>query len=398
MKAKIILRKKLLSNGESPLVVRVAHLKQQAKYYRIDNLTALSSQWNEEACRFNSKKRNHKELNKLLTQKEDQIDDILSILSLQDNFTFENFQRLLIGNDVDYNIYNAFKKRIATLNKNKKFGNAMIYEANFKSFKKHFPSSFTFKDISFNTLKSFEQFLIKEGNSGNTMSLKFRSVRALHYEWAKENNLNEPNHIYRRFNIKRLETKTKNRSMSNNDFKKLFEYIPQTTNESLVLDVYRLSFLFRGGNLQDLCLLTKANIKGDRIVYRRSKTQNEFVVSISNEIQSLLNKYNTGSNYLLPIVPINTFNTKIPIKRFNRNVNQTLQRICKKIDIERITMYSARYFFVNAAMQTGATMQEVSNALGHSSIETTKIYISKLQDEKLDDITNTILDNINKTD
>lgn len=126
----------------------MAHLKQSAKYYRISNLSALTEQWVEEVSGFNSKKRNYKELNKLLSEKEQLADDVVSILSLQDLFTYENFRRKFLGEGNDTgSILKAFEKKIATLNKNKQFGNALVYEESYRSFKKHFTRDITFKEI-----------------------------------------------------------------------------------------------------------------------------------------------------------------------------------------------------------------------------------------------------------
>jgi len=76
------------------------------------------------------------------------------------------------------------------------------------------------------------------------------------------------------------------------------------------------------------------------------------------------------------------------LHRGRAKYNGRLTRIAKRLNIDKITSHVSRHSFAYYMLSTGATVEEISFALGHSSIEVTQSYIkqfpSKYSDEAID--------------
>ena len=65
------------------------------------------------------------------------------------------------------------------------------------------------------------------------------------------------------------------------------------------------------------------------------------------------------------------------IKQFVKTTNKWINRIAKNVGIsEKITTYIARHTFSYIMLNNGASIELVSNSLGHSDIKTTQNYTS----------------------
>jgi integrase len=83
--------------------------------------------------------------------------------------------------------------------------------------------------------------------------------------------------------------------------------------------------------------------------------------------------------------------TKIQTYKLHRGrtkYNGRLTRIAQRIGVERITSHVSRHSFAYYMLSSGATVEEISFALGHASIEITQTYInqfpSRYSDEAID--------------
>lgn len=76
------------------------------------------------------------------------------------------------------------------------------------------------------------------------------------------------------------------------------------------------------------------------------------------------------------------------LHRARTKYNGRLQRIANRIGVEKITSHVSRHSFAYYMLSTGATVEEISFALGHASIQITQSYIkqfpSRYSDEAID--------------
>ena len=392
---KLIYRKnKPMGDGSFPIALRLSHLNNPSVYIRVQGLAVLKqNEWNEELSRFTKKRKDFKQYNKILSDIEYKADNILSSLLAQSSFSYQRFRDLYLGIVISDLVFESFDNKIGELLNLKKYGNADAYTASRNAIKEFTKKRrLVFTDIDYRFLVSLEHHLRLKGNTGNTISYKIRPLRALHYKYCNEANKPLPV-AYRRFKVGRLSEATVKRALDKNELKRFMGYIPVNKGERIAKDIFMFSLLTRGINVADIAFLKVANLIGNQIIYKRAKTGKVFTISITDEIQSIIDRYR-GERYLFPIIKTNHKNTKYSIRLFTKYVNKHLQLIADKISIPKITTYYARYTFSAMARDIGISIELISQALGHGDLKTTEIYLNSFSNDKLDNITEKILSNL----
>jgi len=392
-KVKIIIKKRKLANGQFPIVLRVIHLTEPALYIRLDGLSTNETEWDATLSRYNPKKKGYKKLNIIISEIEEKADSILQTLSARGEFSYTKFKTEYFGiKEVDDSVLNSYKCKIDSLIALEKFSTAEVYKTSFHSF-----LTFTkgkdraFSEINYSFVKQFVESRMLLGNSGNTISIQLRSLRALHYNFCNEAEIAKPT-CYEKFQIKSIETKTQKRGLSQIQLKRLYDYAPVNHYEEIAKDIFIFSLLTRGCNLTDMAALTVDNIIDGKINYKRSKTNTPFTVSLSPGIKSIIDKYKP-TKYLFPIL-VGERNNTHTIKLFNRAINERYKIIAKKIDLPPFSFYWARHSWASLARKNKVSIELISAGLGHSELRTTEVYLNSFENEALDDITNVIMNSL----
>lgn len=80
------------------------------------------------------------------------------------------------------------------------------------------------------------------------------------------------------------------------------------------------------------------------------------------------------------------------VRKVCRQVNSELKDIAKELNIEaNVTTYVARHTFATVLKKSGVNIGIISQALGHQDIQTTQIYLSKFDDEQVDEAMKNLL-------
>jgi site-specific recombinase XerD len=119
-------------------------------------------------------------------------------------------------------------------------------------------------------------------------------------------------------------------------------------------NIGKLLFMLRGINITDLLLLTKDNIKGEYLIYKRRKTNKIYSIKINEAIRTSL-AYCHGNNTLLGFIDREALNSPKIIEiltQKRKTINHHLKKIGVKLGIhEPITTYVFRYSYANTAKQ-----------------------------------------------
>ena len=153
----------------------------------------------------------------------------------------------------------------------------------------------------------------------------------------------------------------------------------------LTLDLARFSLLACGMPFADLARLTSDNIQGDEIVYRRKKTGRLIRIGITSAIRGLIGKYVTeGSRYLFPILPAGRDVGHEEYKALLRAYNRTLKEIGASLSTPvRLTSYTIRHSWATNAYRKHIPLSVISQALGHTSEQTTRHYLAALDQSEM---------------
>ena len=164
-------------------------------------------------------------------------------------------------------------------------------------------------------------------------------------------------------------------------------------------DTFIFCFCARGLTFVDFAYLKHENIRRGRIVYERRKTEQHIEVEIQPIMQEFINKYAaTSSPYLFPIL------SDVDIKKAHRQYASAIRRYNKHLGkLSRmldagvcLTSYVSRHSWATAAYHASVPLPHISEAMGHTSEHTTRIYLKSLESSEIDKENKRLLDGIFK--
>ena len=103
---------------------------------------------------------------------------------------------------------------------------------------------------------------------------------------------------------------------------------------------------------------------------------------------------NTTTRYMLPII-ISENNERVQYETAMRRVNGKLKEIASIIGLRTsLTMYVARHSWASAARNMIIPMSVISESMGHESENTTRIYLTTLDNATIDEANRAIIGNL----
>jgi len=313
-------------------------------------------------------------------------------------FTFEKLELQLYGLDKGSTIEVSYYYALAInrLNKNNQIRTAASYELSLKSLQKfHGKKKLTFFDIDPEWLKRYEIYMREDlKRSPTTVGIYLRPLRAIFNDAIADKAIDSESYPFGKRKYTIPAPKGTKRALPKQTLKLLFEAVPEKKEHAKAKAFWFFSYACNGMNFKDIVNLKFKDISGDVIYFKRAKTEhtsknkapvmvymNEFVKQV---IRDYGKKKPKPDDYIFPII-----NQKASAKEklrqllnFIRFVNQHFQNFAKSVGInDNISTYWARHSFATNAIRSGASMEFVSEALSHSSLNTTKNYFAGFESE-----------------
>ena len=249
-------------------------------------------------------------------------------------------------------------------------------------------------EFNSNLMVKYENFLKSEGVCPNTSSFYMRGLRAI-YNRAVEKEL-----TVQRYPFKHVYTgidKTVKRAVSLN-------IIRQIRNLDLTLcpmkdfarDIFMFSFYTRGMSFIDMAYLRKKDLQNGILSYRRQKTGQQLLIKWEKPMQEIIDKYDTvGTPYLLPIIKNCSKDERKQYVYQAHTVNRNLKKIGKQLGLTiPLTTYVARHGWASIAKSKNIPITTISDAMGHDSEHTTRIYLASLDTSVVDKANSLILESL----
>ncbi len=250
-------------------------------------------------------------------------------------------------------------------------------------------------EISITFLTNFKIEHESLGNSNNTISSYMRAVRAIYNKAVDEDEFLPVKNPFARFKIPRT-TRTKKKAIAKDLFLNI-RNLPYKEESILwhAKNYVLIMFYCRGMNFVDLAQLKIDNIVADRMFYGRSKTGDPFSLKITLELNKILQHYIKGKekgDYLFPVNYDGSSENYLKYQGLRRNVNKLLKIIAKDVGIEsKFSTYSIRHTWATTAKKMGVSTEIIGEALGHSSVRTTEIYLKDFDNKVLDDVNKLVI-------
>ena len=288
-----------------------------------------------------------------------------------------------------------YQELIEQCKSNDKCGNRLIYKGSYNSLKVFTKNQLDipFSTIDVSWLNKYEKWLRSKGNKETTMSLMFRTLRSAYNKAIKAKCARKSDYPFDEYKINKFDTKTQKRAIAKTEvlkFTKEVDNIGKRQYVQLSKDIFIFSYLCGGINFTDIANLTKTNITNGRIHYIRQKTGKLIKLGISEEAMQIIKKYESESKgYLFPILNANIHKT--PLQKQNRihkmlgKINKNLKLIAAQLNVDaNMTTYVARHSFASVLKKSGVSIALISEALGHSDLSTTQVYLDSFDNAQID--------------
>lgn len=268
-----------------------------------------------------------------------------------------------------------------------------LYVATAKKIRE-FDAKATFKDV--NTAWLDRWTAANAGMSVNGFSIHLRNLRTV-FNWAIDNEWTEK-YPFRRYKIRNERVAIRNISVE--ELRKIRDW-PVEDWQRIYRDLFMLTFYLCGINPVDLLHLTKSDMKGGRIRYRRRKTGHLFDIPVPTPAKEIIDRY-SGKKWLLR--PLDEYSN---YKDFCHHWNAALKKIgtsrkvadrigrVRKVEytpiVEGLTVYTARYTFASVGAELDIPRETIALCLGHSWADVTSRYIA-YNPQKIDKAVQRIVD------
>ena len=247
------------------------------------------------------------------------------------------------------------------------------------------------KDVTPQMVHAFLKWLKEKGLKVNSVNSYISNLRAM-YNRACMGWKGRPSESpFTGIHLKREETMK--RAVSVEVIKKLaLLELKEEPRKQLAVDIALFSFLACGIPFVDIAHLTKTNLKdgGKILAYRRQKTGILIQMEVNHGMQLLIDRYNSpDACYLFPVLPENA--THEQYKYCLAKENQYLKQICIDLElVDILTTYVFRHGWASEAHHQGVPIGIISQALGHTSEATTRIYLKAFEPDKMAEATHVV--------
>lgn len=166
------------------------------------------------------------------------------------------------------------------------------------------------------------------------------------------------------------------------------------------LDVLLFILYERGMVFQDVYNLKWDMVSSDgHIFYLRSKTHCPIDVEVTPEAARIMERYRRGDTaWVFPFLHEGRYAGRRALSEESalRRINAQAKRIGAEADIPiPLTTYVMRHTWATLMLEAGKSVELIGQCLGHTSIQTTQIYLSNISvsrvDREVDDMVNRML-------
>ena len=388
-------KSKILSNGESPIMVRVA--KDGKRSMKSLGMSVNPVYW--DFAKNCPKKNcpNRTVLMQLISQTLLQYQGkVMEVKVKGEDVTASTIITENAVKSSKMTLEDFLTSHIQLLRDNGKVGNSYAY-LNLRTTLHNFHGkklNFLFNAVDVAFCNKFEAWMRKHQFEDTTMHYYFRTLRSTYNKAIEAKFADREKSPFIEYKLSRFSTKTKKRALSKESVKKILKMDCSDMGEKarLAHDVFSFSYYCGGISLIDVANLTPDNIIDGRLIYERQKTHGMINLVMLDEAKDIIDRYITyqkRAGYLFPILDNRKHIT--PMQKFNRvrklcwQLNKELHKITAKLEIkEDVTTYVARHSFATVLKKSGVNIGIISQALGHRDIKTTQIYLSEFDNEQVD--------------
>ena len=277
---------------------------------------------------------------------------------------------------------------IVKLEKEGRYSTAHLYNNALRSYTECLNKPIVqFRDFNRERLKHYELWLLGRHKRSNTVSTYMRMLRSI---YNKGVDAGHAVYVIRLFHdvYTGVDT-THKKSLPRNELHALLYKDPGTDLLRTTQCTARLLYQLCGMPFVDLAHVRDSDIIDGVLVYRRIKTGVKVCVKLLQSVVDTMSRLHNlshdhrkkNNDYVFDILSgknlLKSLSGYTEYQSALRGFNSQLSLLARRLGIRsRISSYTLRHSWATTAKNTGASIEMISELLGHKSIRTTQIYLS----------------------
>lgn len=309
------------------------------------------------------------------------------------HFSFDRLERL-IGNgprSVE-DIYPFFDEMSKMCEERGSQKTSEVYLTAKKSLQEYRPKA-GFYDVTGDWLRGYQAWMLKRGKSPTTIGIYLRHLRAVMNKAIADGVMKDASEYpFKKERYKIPISRNIKKALSKDEVKQIAAFSDfHSLTEKRCRDMWLFSYLSNGINPNDICRLSWDKIDGEVIRFHRQKTVRTSVQALPitaylrEESLHIINTWgNPDARYIFDVIndSMSEKQKLAAITQFVKTINKYIRRIADRLGIEKpVTTYTARYTFSQVMKNSGQSVEYIGEALGHSSILTTRAYLDSFKDD-----------------
>ncbi|MBY0425204.1 MAG: site-specific integrase [Cytophagales bacterium] len=317
------------------------------------------------------------------------------------DFTFTEFNKRFLTNvkAEKSDVFSFFEAYIKELNSEERIGTASSYNNAFVSFKNFLDDkrrkSLPFDQVTPDFLNKYEKWMVDQDNSLTTVGIYTRSLRTIINQAIEKGLMKVEDYPFGTRKYKIPAGSNTKKALDKTDIKRIVELVPENNAIAKARDLWLFSYLSNGANIKDVSLLKYKNLDKRSIQFIRSKTERStkqdlkpIVVMRTQFLDEIITKWGVGpiepNNYVFGIVSDidSPKRKKEKINQLTKTINKYMKRIGEQFGIDiNLTTYVARHSYATVLKRSGASIEMISESLGHKDLKTTENYLGSFEDD-----------------
>ena len=323
-----------------------------------------------------------------------------------ESFSFSKFEAAFFPKSSPItNLESAFQAYIKILNDNGQVATADGYNSACISLHR-FRKNLKLDDITPEFLIAYESWFVGKGKSITTVGIYLRSLRAVINMAIDKGLMDKADYPFGKRKYIIPTGKNIKKSLNLEEIGKIYSYAAEKGSvDEMCRDYWIFIYLCNGLNVKDLCLLKYKNVEGDFIVFHRAKTirtkrsnPEPIRIALKEDSQRIISKWGQNKldndTFIFPHLKpdMSPLQVRYTVQLLIHLINEHVKKIAKELKINKpVTTYYARHSFATILKNSGVSTEFICEALGHSSLATTKNYLAGFEQDAIKQTTDVLL-------
>lgn len=231
----------------------------------------------------------------------------------------------------------------------------------------------------------FNSWLEKRGVIRNSISCYMRVIRSIYNKAVKKSGAMSANPFA---NVYTCVDTTVKRAINEHLLRKLYRLeLTHKPNIRFARDLFLFSYFTRGMAFVDIAYLRMDNICGKSLSYTRKKTGQRLNVFIEPCVMAIIKKYHKPESiYVFPFIESTDeaeafLQYQSALSLYNKRLKSLSAMLGQDVSL---SSYTARHTWATSARNSKVPLSVISAGMGHTSEQTTRIYLDSLENSVID--------------